>query len=206
MSRQFIIFDLNNLSKKKKIIKYDATVFNQITPHISFASTANLSYDYADGIKDGKMNFWLGLIGSRARMNKIGCTRSYQGNTLNEYGSYAMKMQWSAEEENIRMIDDVGIHLDKEYILTLSEYSPGSVAITCDMQASILNFVKGKKYIEIKSLENLNIYKSFLEPFPGNKEELPFIICAGNSQIQLVNVQTNTVQTLINRNNQTYYG
>ena len=50
-------------------MKYDVTVFDQITPHISFASTANLSYDYAEGMKDGVMNFWLGLIGSRARMN-----------------------------------------------------------------------------------------------------------------------------------------
>ena len=92
MSRQFLIFDLNKLDKNKKIIKYDATVFDEIAPHISFASTANLSYDYAEGIKDGVMNFWLGLIGSRARMNKIGRTRSYEGNTLKEYGSYAMKM------------------------------------------------------------------------------------------------------------------
>ena len=41
------------------------------------------------------------------------------------------------------MIDDGGIHLDKEYILELSEYSSGSVAITCDMQPKILNFANG---------------------------------------------------------------
>ena len=154
------------------------------------------------------MNFWLGLIGSRARMKLIGSKRSHYGETLKEYGSYAMKMKWTVEEDKIEMNDDDGIYLDKEYILTLSEYSPGSVAITCDTQSSILNFTEGNYFgVEIKSHENLNIYKSFLEPlFPGNFEALPFLICTGNSQIQIVNVRTNTVQTLINRNSQTYYG
>ena len=105
-----------------------------------------------------------------------------------------MRMQWSVEEDKIEMIDDGRIHLDKEYILELSEYSPGSVAITCDMQAKILNFTNGRaKPDEIMSQDNLNIYKSFLTPFPGNMSELPFLICTGNSQIQLINVRTNTV-------------
>ena len=37
-------------------------------------------------------------------------------------------------------------------------------------------------------------------------EKLPFLIVTGNSQIQLVNVKTNKLVPLINRNNQTFFG
>ena len=37
-------------------------------------------------------------------------------------------------------------------------------------------------------------------------EDFPFLIVTGNSQIQLINVKTNKVIPLVNRNNQTFFG
>ena len=93
-------------------------------------------------------------------------------------------MQWSVENNEIKLLNDDCIYLDQEYIRTLTEYEPNSLAITCDMHENILNFVSGKtEPAEIQSADHPNIYKSFLEPFPGDPKEFPFLICTGNAQI-----------------------
>ena len=57
--------------------------------------------------------------------------RQHFGETLPEYGSYAVKLKWDTITDKIEIVDGDEIYLDKEYILTLCEYEPGSVAITC---------------------------------------------------------------------------
>ena len=66
-------------------------------------------------------------------MESFGSKRSYYGNSLPNYDSYVMKMEWIIDEDRIQMSNDDGIYLNSEYISALLEYSPGSLAITCDM-------------------------------------------------------------------------
>ena len=93
--------------------------------------------------------------------------------------------------------------LDREYILSLTEYMPGCLAITSDKQKKIFNKTQGKlKPAEIEPAEGLNVFKSFIKKIDGfDMNEFPFLIVTGNSQIQLVNVKTNKVLPLVNRNN-----
>ena len=64
-------------------------------------------------------------------MNKYKRQGQYDGDTLPEYGSYVVKLKWNTLSDDIEIMDDDEIYLDKEYILALCEYQPGSVAITC---------------------------------------------------------------------------
>ena len=85
---------------------------------------------------------------------------------------------------------------------------PGCLAITSDKQKKIFNKTQGElKPAEIEPAEGLNVYKSFIKKIDGfDMNEFPFLIVTGNSQIQLVNVKTNKVLPLVNRNNQTFFG
>ena len=199
MSRMCLIFDSNDIREEPQIVKY-----KNFLPDISFATSASLS-KVQNG--KGKLVFWLGLVGARNKMIKHTSQRQHFGETLPEYGSYAVKLKWDTFTDDIEIIDGDEIYLDKEYILTLCEYETGSVAITCEEQSDIFNFVKGESTPHIiQPPDYLNVYKSYLEPLSEDMDTFPFLICTGNTQIQLINIQENTVQTLINRNNKTLYG
>ena len=96
--------------------------------------------------------------------------------------------------------------LEKEYILSLNEYCTDRLAITCERQETIFNIVKGSKKERVADNDGLNAHKTFIQKIEGFSKEFPFLLVTGNSQIQLVNVETNQAQLLISRSNQTDFG